>query len=139
MSKSHDVSRSAATTLSAVDEALRRADDLHWSDPAFLKWEAGHVGELVVIEEDAPDPRTRYWADSGPAHDRADRFDLGVEEAPMISRRWDHPPSCLCDEGEVPPGRAMIVRAAEYPPPEHTTRSGPLLLGPEPDGQGVIQ
>ncbi|MBB4931814.1 hypothetical protein F4561_002634 [Lipingzhangella halophila] len=127
-----DVSREAATTLSTIDAALRRSEDLHWSDPAFREWERGQVGELDEQEiEAAGETKRVYQAEPGPAHPRYDQNDIGVVEAPMITRRWDHPPSCLCDEGVVPPGGAMVVRAADYPPPEDATH-GPLLLGPHP-------
>lgn len=120
MTKPRDVSRAAATTLDAIDTELRRAEDLHWTDPQFLAWERGQVGAKPDITE-----FTHY--DTGEVLQRwryfpADRY--GVCSVRPIATLT------------LPPSSAGMARmrttAGDYPPLEHTVH-GPLLLGPEPE------
>lgn len=110
----------ADTTLKAINATLRRAEDLHWTDPAFLEWErsrfSGHV-RRVAVRSSFGDlfVHTRH----DPAADAYDRDD-GHHIRPMIQELPD-----------VTNSRTMTITADDYP--VEITMSGPLMLGPEPD------
>lgn len=130
-----DVSRDAATTLSAIDTVLRRADDLHWTDPAFLEWEAAQVGDVETTKVDLPAVglALQWEAYPGPGHERhGDRVaGVGVHRAPMVRLVDDHPGDCLLCMPDPVMSVRDSMRMNRYPPRERTTY-GPLLLGPEP-------
>ena len=82
----------ATATLRSINATLRRAEDLHWTDPEFLAWERGQVGELheeptvigavVVLDytEKKEKKLVRFWAYPGPRHERFDP-ELRTEDA----------------------------------------------------------
>lgn len=112
----------ATATLRSINAVLRRAEDLHWSDPEFLAWERGQVGD---IDERATDP----------VHDvRYTRWEPGPEWEPPAGDDDDADVYVrpMCQLIEPPDGlrTPMRTRARDYP--DQVTMSGPLLLGPEP-------
>jgi len=110
----------ADTTLKAINATLRRAEDLHWTDPEFLEWERNRFSgrtRRIKAHSSFGDPvvYTRHDPDAH-AHDRDD----GHHIRPMIQE--------LPDATNTKP---MTITADDYP--QQATTSGPLMLGPEPD------
>ncbi|WP_435109807.1 hypothetical protein [Nocardiopsis synnemataformans] len=115
----------AAATLRSIGEALRRAEDPHWSDPEILEWERRQVTYLMpswAPHIEYPEGVLEFLAHPGPGSGRAPR-----NRGSWGRRLWSL-------EGDVSESRTppMKMTAADYPAPERP-QHGPLLLGPEPE------
>lgn len=131
MTKKPEDARRTLADIDAANEraraAIRRSQDLTWTDPEFQRWERGQIECL-----DEPHPVDRivfgeeglvfHQAQPGPLHQR--------REASNHRRLMFQ----LCEDGAGSAGGGERFRAEDYPPaPEDITWSGPLMLGPEPD------
>ncbi|MEV2277729.1 hypothetical protein AB0I72_19295 [Nocardiopsis sp. NPDC049922] len=104
-------------TLAAVGAAIRRAEDLHWTDPGFLEWEREQVGPVrwhtILVERNQ---MCTCWEPGPGAYDEDD----GHEIRPMIQ-----------DVALDRPCVSMRIKAHDYA--HGVVTSGPVMVGPEPD------